>query len=193
MQISRALNLVLPIPRGDTTIYLHSMPISYEVFRANHKIISTAYFEVMREGPEYAAGVAPMVAAMALEDAGKMVAERAGGTGDGGVRSLLAEIQRLSCIIAPSDNGYETLPINVALQRGTITQEDWREVENALVFFILISAMTRRSAVETFLNMMLPMFNALTTSLNPTEYFASLPTLTPAGVTPLRVASSGPR
>ena len=44
---------------------------------------------------------------------------------------LLAELKRLTLVLAPGVGGYEYLPVDIALQKQVINAEDWTEAEKA--------------------------------------------------------------
>ena len=50
MRLDKKLNLVIPIEDDERTIYVHSMPISKQVFEANVFIISKTLSVLYEEG-----------------------------------------------------------------------------------------------------------------------------------------------
>lgn len=173
MRINRALNLVVPVERDDVTIYFHSTPISREVYEANYRIISAAHAEVC------AGSAAQMVngvrtAALALKANGRRMAEEAGADGDFGASAMLGEIRRQTIAIVPNDSQWETLPVDVAIQRNLIDGEEWSEVENALVFFMLIYWMAGVREREATLRALAGPLGLLIESLSPTEWIGSM-------------------
>jgi hypothetical protein len=199
MRIDRELNLVLPINLGDADGYVHSMPISRAAFEGSYKIIAAAYSEIWSGGAEQAFRAGPRIAALEIKEAGKTLAIKRGlvdeagnARSDGGALALMQEIQRLSNIIAPTENGWEVLPVNVAIGRNIISKSDWEEVENSLAFFTLVSAMTEKARLEAFWQMVAPMVSFQIVSQNCTEYSQSLPTSMLVPALPGAVASSVP-
>jgi len=175
MNIDKRLNLVVPIERDDgTNLYIHSTPISYEVFEKYFLVISKTFAGIYSEGLNVLAG--PKIAAIML----KRIAQELGlWDGEEGVGSgLMSEIRRLSNVLCLTDGKWQPLPLETALNRGLIGEDDFREAEGAIVFFICISAMHKRSLVESTLNGMCDLWGLQTTSLNCSEYGNLLPTLT---------------
>lgn len=173
MKIDRRLNLVVPIERdGAEKLYVHSAPIMRETFERYYLTISKAFTEIYRNN----LGIfgAPRVAAMILKD----VAEKDGvWEGEGGVeQGLMNEIRRLSNVITPTPAGWGSIPLSVAVERELIDDDEVSEVENAIVFFILNSAMHRRSAMVGILTGAAKLWDAQITSLGSMEFAASLKT-----------------
>ena len=173
--INNSLNLVIPIETPQGVIYAHSCPIAHEVFDRFYFVIGKCWSRLFKEGLGEVAG--PRIAAKLLRDIAK-----ADGIldGEGGVDlGLLREIQRLTNILLPKDTGgWQTLPFEEAVHRHALTAEDASEVENAAVFFTLGWSMLRRNVREIFVTGAAELWGAQTTSLNTTEFCASLPTST---------------
>lgn len=189
MQINTALNLVLPIRRdaaGKPTLYAYHTPISREVFEANWRIIGAAYATVF-DDPRYAGSAAVRVATLALKDAAKDE-----GIGLDLAGPLLADIKRLTMILAPTDAGFVPQPVDVAIGRGIIDADDWSEVESVLVFFTCAFSIAPRSRQAPVANRLAPVIGGSITSLPPMEWLASLPTSTPAATTESIITSLVP-
>ena len=201
MKIDAKLNLVIPI-YGDPQImndpktgkeaeidtikaYVHATPISREVFEANFVVISKTFSAIYGEGLGAIAG--PRVARMML----KKVAEDLG-MWDEVQGGLVAEMRRLANYIGPGQNGWETLPLEIAVQRQLIDGDDAAEVENAVAFFTVVSAMHRRNALRATLAGAASLWSAQITSLNCTDFAASLKTSTEAVNSSESPASSVP-
>ena len=170
--LNRKLNLVLSVETEKGPIHVHSAPISREVFEDNFLVISKAFTAVYTHGLGPVTG--PRVAALLLkEEAKKMdVWERT-------QQSLLAEIYRLTNVIAPTDSGWDTMPYDVAKKRGVLDEDSAAEVENCIVYFICASSIHLRAEMAVALEGLSTLWSARTTSSNVTEYMRSLPTLTP--------------
>ena len=180
LKISRPLNLVQEFETDTGTIYLHSMPISVEVWRNYFLVLTKTYSQLFAQGIHTIAG--PAIARLMLEQIA-----RADGVWEGqaGVaQGLLPEIRRLSNVLAPTGAGWDMIPYEIAIQRGVIDSEAAEEMEGALVFFICASAVLRgpkaREKLEILLGMLERLWGAQSTSLDITAFRASLPTLTPA-------------
>ncbi len=192
MQISSTLNLVFPIrwsdkpdAEGNLTplIMAYHMPISQAVFEANWRIISATAATLLKKG------VGPSVvsiATLALKDAGRADAADYGlpeglTIEAGGMAiSLLAELHRLTTVLAPSTAGYESLPVDIAIARNVIDADDWMEAESALVYFTcgLSSATRQRKAASA--SLLASALMGSITSSPISEYLGSLPTSTTA-------------
>lgn len=182
MRINRALNLVVPVETGAGTVYLHSSPLSREAFEGSFRIIAAAHADIFGRGGAYIMS-GPRVAALTLRSVGRAQADAEGREGDTGATALLGELRRLTVVIAPGANGWDTLPVDTAVQRGVIEAEDWTEVENALAFFMLVYWMEPRSNVENAMTKMAGLMKLSIVSSSPTEFIASLQTSTPAALT----------
>src|SRR6516164_2340569 len=125
IKLNRKLNLVLTVETGDGPVHIHSAPISREVFEDNFLVISRAFTAVYTNGLGPVTG--PRVAALLLRDEAKKlnVWERT-------QQSLMAEIYRLTNVIASSEGGWETMPYDVAKKRGVIDEDAAAEVENCI-------------------------------------------------------------
>lgn len=176
MNIDRSLNLVVPVDRADgTTIYVHASAISREAFDANFLVIAKTFTAIYAEGLGVVAG--PRIAAKMLKkvaaDMGQLEVVQKG---------LLAEMSRLTNVIAPGGNGWTSLPVNIALDQKMIDADDVEEVENAIAFFTLASAMHKKREARGILEQAARLWSALISSSNATEYAASLSTsMTAAG------------
>jgi hypothetical protein len=98
----------------------------------------------------------------------------------------MMEIRRLSNVVALGPKGWAGVPLQVALDEGTIGEDERAEVENAIVFFTVASLVHRRADLPAILDGASKLWGAQTTLLNATEFAASLPTST-------KDASSGER
>ena len=175
MRIDKRLNLVTEVEVSEGSIFVHSTPISRDVFEKYFLIISKTFSTIISEGLSFVSG--PRVAAMMM----KKVAVDAGiWDGPDGVQNgLIAEIRRLSNVVMPSPQGWKTLPYQSAIDSGLLDPDDVAEVDGLIAFFICASAMSRRNEIGPVLDKM-RLWGSATTSLNSTEYSASLPISTPA-------------
>ena len=103
-------------------------------------------------------------------------------------------MQRLSNVIAPGGQGWAAMPLHVAVAQGLLDEADVDEVENAIAFFILASAMHKKKDAKIVLTEAAKLWSAQITSLNSTAFAASLPMLMPTvssgeKVPPSRIAS----
>lgn len=180
MQINSALNFVIPIrvaEDGEALAWAYHTPISSEIFQANYRVIAETNARIWGKGLKYAATAGARIAALTLRDVSKADAEEYGIDDLG--PSLLAEVKRLTIVLAPSGAGFQPLPVDLAIQRKVIEQADWDEVEAAIVFFTVGYAMSKRAARADFCELISSRIGGSITSLPPMEFAASLAISTP--------------
>jgi hypothetical protein len=174
MKINRSLNLVIPVTDDDSVLYVHSTPIGREVFERYYLIISKVFAAIYSEGLNVVAG--PRVAYLVLKE----LAKKGGPAAEQDVQNgLIAEIRRLTnvCVMNPT-GGWEVVPFQSVIDRQMLDDDTIAEVESAIVFFIVNSALHKRGVLTTMLEMMVDLFGWRLTSSNVTEYLSSLPTST---------------
>jgi hypothetical protein len=175
----------LPIYRDNDVVagYVHSIPISRAAFEANYILLSATFAAVYNQGLGEMAG--PRVAELILKDVAKARGMDA--------TPLLDEIKRLSCLIQPGANGWETIPLHEAISRKQIDEDDVAEVMGALVFFTCAWGTMPRQRAKDILPGAARMWGAEMSSLLPTEWIASLQTSTEtasSGATALPLAAA---
>ena len=181
MELDRGLNLVISVERSDgVTVYVHSTPISRDVFKQFYRVIWKTFTALYENGAQGAITSTRVAGMMLREFAAQQGQAQAVETG------LFAEIRRLSDVIVPSDRGWVTAPFYDAVERGVIDADDMDEVENIVSFFIVNSAMLKKRERDAILTDRAENLGWRTTSSNSTAFAASLTTSTP-------VASSGER
>ena len=173
MKINKALRMVIPIEQDDgQTFYVHASSISREIFEQYFLVISKAFSAIYNEGLGITAG--PRIAALMV----RRVAEESGSREDV-ERGLLNEIKRLAnVVISTPDRGWETISLHEAVTRSLISGDEVSEVENALTFFSLASAMHKRAEREGILKGAVSIWGGQITSSDLTEFSRSLPTST---------------
>jgi hypothetical protein len=171
VKLNRKLNLVMDVETDDGLIHVHSVPISREVFEDNFLAISRAFTAVYTNGLGPVTG--PRVAALLLKQEAQTL-----GVWDRTQQSLLAEIYRLTNIIAPGPSGWETMPFDVAKKRGILDDAAAAEVENCIVYFICASSIHLKAELTVAMEGLSTLWGAQTTLSNVTEYIRSLPTST---------------
>jgi len=184
MKLNKKLNLVFPIEMENGVAYIHSMPVSREVFEMNYLVLSMTFMEIYskRLGPI----MGPRVASLLLKDQALSLTPKAS-FGDKNFildpdddvwgktqRTLLQEVFRLTNIIMPTDNGYDTIPYMQAKQQKIIEGDDVSEVENALVYFCVASHLHQKEELPMAYAGLERLWGAQTTSLNVSEYMNSL-------------------
>lgn len=197
--IDEKLNYVVPIDTEAGTVYVHSTPISREVFERNFLLVSKTFARLYNE--QLGATAAPRVAKMMCRQVAiEMNGTEPDGTpldagpGTNSFNSLMMEIRRLSNVVAQGSSGWETYPLQEAVDRKSMSESDLSEVENVLVFFTLASAMHRKSVLRDILDGAAKLWDAQITSSNSTDFAASLRTSTAAATSGKTAeGSSGPQ
>jgi len=180
MKIDAALNMVLPLLREDGTTYgyIHSIPISTTVYDAHFKLMIRAYGAMIGDG-----SLAVLSAHRYLKDAAEVMAPK-DGRADILYLPLLNEIERLSAAIISTPRGWETIPLQQAISQNMLEDPDDAAVAlNSIVFFTLawrVLPKAQRANIPYFLGLL----GAATSSLNSTDWIASL-------ATPTAIVSSG--
>jgi len=171
VKLDRKLNLVMTVENGDGPVHIHSVPISREVFEDNFLVISRTFTSVYTNSLGPVTG--PRVAALLLKQEAQTL-----GIWERTQQSLMAEIYRLTNVVAAGDNGWEQMPFDVAKKRGVLDDDTAAEVENCIVYFICASSIHLKQEMAVAREGLSTLWDAQTTSLNVTEYTRSLPTLT---------------
>jgi hypothetical protein len=178
MKISKQLNVVIDTENGA----VHAMPIGQAVFEKYFEEIGATFDSLYTM---IGALAAPRVAALELR---KICQARGTWEGEQGVQQgLMNEIFRLANYVhldAEKGPGWQVMPLYDAIQQGKIGDREKGEVANALVFFTCASSMHRADGLTFALHSMTQYWGGQTTSLDCTEYAASLPI-------PTAAASSG--
>jgi hypothetical protein len=177
MKIDRNLNLVIPVQsEKHGVIYCHSVPISRDVFETFYLELGKVFsqcFDSINES--HLVLSAPQLAYPAL----KSIARKAGNwDGNGGVKfGLVNEIIRLTNIILPGERGWETVPLDSAVKRGMIDEDEEAEILSSVIFFTAISKVAPRDLKNSFLEMVGTLRNWQLLSLDSSAFKTSLPTL----------------
>src|SRR5271170_5114052 len=134
--INKKLNLVIPIETDTGKIWIHSTPISRAIFESNWLLLTRtlSYLYSNTIGP----AMAPRVAALGLRDTAKELDETKDVSND-----FIIEMYRLTSVLMPNPGGapgWQTIPFSEVKARKLIDEEQLAEVENALVYFIVASA-----------------------------------------------------
>ncbi|EEU9377724.1 TPA: hypothetical protein SI321_003690 [Escherichia coli] len=174
MKISRNLNLIIPVRTEKGNGWIHATPISKEVFKEHFFILSKTFSAIFSEGLGVVAG--PRIACLMLE---RISSDMNIWDGEKGVRNTLVnEIIRLANLVYPVEGkGYDTIPLDMALERGIVEFDD---VAGELVFFTCVSSINTPEQTEQMMLAVSGMWNSRTSSLSLTDWIASLPTLKPA-------------
>ncbi|WP_336284301.1 hypothetical protein [Citrobacter arsenatis] len=177
MKISRSMNLIVPADTDLGTCYIHSTPISKEVYREHFFVLSKTFAAIFSAGLGVVAG--PRVAYLMLE---KVARDDKVWEGESGVKNTLVnEIIRLSSLVYPVEGkGWDNQPLDVAIEKGIIDQD---EALGELVFFTCVSSINKPDQVIGLMETASGIWNSAITSLDVTAWMRSLTTSTPAGNT----------
>ena len=171
------------------TVHIHSTAVSREIFEQFYLELGKVFSQCFEsDNPSHVALSAPRLAYPSL----KSIATQSG-TWDGpsGVKfGLINEIIRLTNVIYCGENGWETLPFDLAIKRGIIDEDEEAEVMSSLVFFTAISKVAPRDFRVSFLEMAGNLRHWVVTSLDCMAYQTGLPTLTKTDVTGKKVTES---
>ncbi|MED9553881.1 hypothetical protein RCN91_09785 [Escherichia marmotae] len=171
MKISRNLNLIIPVRTEKGNGWIHATPISKEVFKEHFFILSKTFSAIFSEGLGVVAG--PRVAFLMLE---RISRDSGIWDDDKGVRNTLVnEIIRLANLVYPVEGkGYDTIPLDMALEREIVELDD---VAGELVFFTCVSSINSPEQAKGTLDVVNGIWSTQYSSLNLTDWIASLPTL----------------
>lgn len=170
MRIDKKFNIVIPVESDSGTIYVHSTPLRREVFEKYFLIISKTFAGIYSHGLNIVAG--PRIAYMMLKQIA--IEEKVWEGGDGIENGLMNEVRRISTVLLPSENGWTLTPLQDAINKQALNQEEIDEIEGSIIFFICASAIHRRTDLEAILNGLQDLWGTQTTLLNCTEFRNSL-------------------
>lgn len=185
MNIDKKMNLVVPVYQDDgTTTYVHSMPISREVFEKYFLVLSKTFSAMHAEGLGFLAG--PRVASLLLR---QIATDMGAWDGEAGVkRGLVGEMIRLTNVIAPGG----IIPMQEAVDQKVFSPDDLSEVENAITFFTVVCSMHRKNVLASILEQVAKLWGGQCTLFNCTDFAASLRTSTVTEDSTKKAASSVP-
>lgn len=200
MKVNENLNLVIPLRSdGDrTTVWGYHTPISTEVFEANFIILAATKAALTGKGIQFLMGSGPRIAALTLKDEARKDAQERGDfdaegkPSDRAARALLAEFKRLTTLVAPTENGWDTVPVDAAIAQGIIDAEDWKEAESALTFFTCHYALATRAERKQIIPATASVLRGESTSSPLSEFLHSLQPLTKAEISAQKEGSSVP-
>ena len=166
-----------PVMIQPVTAYVHSTPLAAEIVEKHFLILGQTFSQIFNQGLGAAAGPGMAMRLM------KRIAQRTGEwDGDEGVeKGLVEEIRRCTMVVVSGASGWTAVPLQVAVDRKVLDDEDRREVENAIVFFIAVSATLNRAERKPMLESACALWSAQLSSLNASAFAASLPRSTGTG------------
>jgi len=178
MKIDRRLNLVLSVTTEDAqTMWVHHTPIRREIFQSHFLVITKTLSAMYEEQlpPGMGMRIALLMMRRVAKDMGEPIPQQV-------EMALLPELWRLTNVLVPNYNngsGWTTLPLEKVIADKIIDEEDAEEVKNHIVFFTCASWVHKRTELDEMIYPILRNSGSQITSLNSTEFIASLPTSTP--------------
>lgn len=175
MNINEKLNIVIPLYDEATNVYayVHTAPVSREVFDANYKLLAKTFSTILDMRLGMAAG--PRVAANVMREVAEELASPRR-SADAMVASFTNEVRRLSNAIVSQPTGWEQVPLQVAIDRGMISQDDAREVESPILFFSVHWPMLDKMMRTPYLEGSAQVCGGQLSSLSPMGYIEFLRT-----------------
>lgn len=173
VRIDEQLNLIVPVDRSDgKTVYVHASPISRMVYDQYWWELAKTFAAIYGEG--FSVTIGPRISARLL----KRVSVEAGTwDGEGGAEvGLLGEIRRLANVVVPSPNGWQTIPLDDAMRRKMIDEDDIDEIEGVLVFFSVGWRLHLKKERRTIMDGAVKLWGASTSSQTLSAFIGSLPT-----------------
>ena len=169
MKIDQRLNLIVPVEVGGVTVYAHSAPVSAETFDQYWLLLGKTYSALYSNGLGPLAG--PRLAAKMMRDVSVGLESGPGYTGQGlGAAAVMNEVRRLTNVITPDG----VISLQEAEAKKLIDPEDKDVLENAIVFFIVVSAMQLPGDLKETLETVCGLWSARLSSLNCTAFADSL-------------------
>lgn len=172
MKIDKKLNIIIPIERSDDTgkakvdAYIYALPLSLAAFNINCDLIGRAYTKIMTGGLGTIAGTRMTMNVM-REIATKSNSEES-------FTNFQTELRRLSEYASMSPDGWKKIPLAEAIEKKLLDEDEASEVENALAFFMVASAMYKKSENRTVMLGLASILDAFPTSSNFSEFLNSL-------------------
>ncbi len=186
ISINKRLNLVIPIEREDgTTLYVHAMPIARETFETYYMVLAKTWNTFANNQLNHVS--APTIAYLTLRDVARQTQRLPGMSWDegpdgiSGEMGLVANMVRMANVITPqtTDNTGAT-PLQIALDKGIVTEEEKHEVLNILTFFTVVSHAAPKDMGRAFLMASSQILQMPTTYSTVMEYARFLRTSTDA-------------
>ena len=171
MKIDRKLNIVIPVEtESKGLIYVHSTPISRDVFEQFYlelgKVFSQCFDSINQA---HLALTAPQLAYPAL----KTMTIKAGNWEEV-KKGLINEIVRLTNVLVTGEKGWESIPLDLAIKREILDEDEESEVLSALTFFTAICRVAPKDLRMSFLEMAGSLRSWVLTSSDSTEYLNGL-------------------
>ena len=184
MKISENLRLIVPIYENEIDPaekeedqappigYAHSAPVSRAAFEGSCELIMATNASIQSLG-QYATKEAALIM--------RKAAERLRLVKEGEEPALMMEIRRLTNVVLPTASGWEPRTFQEVVDGKLLSEDDIREVMNAITFFTVGWHVMPRRARVVYLTDVMPIWGARLTSSTLMEFAASLPTSIAAG------------
>jgi hypothetical protein len=173
VSINKKLNLAIPFETETGKIWVHSVPLSREVFEAHYLVLTKTLSAVYTKG--LGPAMAPRIASLMLRDTAKELEIE-----DQVQNQLIQEIYRLTNVIMPNPaGGWQTVPFGEVKMKKLVDEDIVSEAENAIIYFIVASAVHLKKELSMAYQGLTEIWNAQITSSNVTVFSNSLGTSTP--------------
>ncbi len=170
MKIDKKLNFVSTITREDgSLVYLHVVPFPYEVVEQNCVMLGGLFNNFFSLVGSVGA---PRVAAMMLRNILK--AQQDAGQIAAGMPTIVDDIQRLTTVIWNDNGNWKATSLDTAFKQDILSEDEYREVEGEVVFFMVSSAIQKANLVAPTVGKALEMYSGQLVSLNVTAFRDSL-------------------
>lgn len=175
--INRKLNLVLPAFETEQgVVHVHSIPLGKAAFEQCYDLLCETFAQIQGSSGLFSG---PTRALMDLKRVANLYETGSRAGSNERFRVLMAELQRLTTVIYPTERGWQMVPLARAEAEKVLTEDQTDAVESILVFFTVLSLMIVPDEIKS-VDAFLVLYKAQTTPLNAMEFLRSLPTSTPA-------------
>ncbi|QIX98478.1 hypothetical protein [Cedecea sp. FDAARGOS_727] len=170
VKIDKKLNFVSTITREDgSLVYLHVVPFPYEVVEQNCVMLGGLFNNFFSMVGSVGA---PRVAAMMLRNILK--AQQDAGQIAAGMPTIVDDIQRLTTVIWNDSGNWKTISLDTAFKQEILSEDEYREVEGEVVFFMVSSAIQKANLIAPTVGKALEMYSGQLVSSNVTAFRDSL-------------------
>ena len=175
--ITPDLKIKFPLAINGAKIWLHSEPISEDVFDQFFDELSWLYAKIQRESLWYDAAIGSISKHI------RKYAEKQGTLH--GLNGLEQEffsviLAKTTAFVPAEKGGYEQLPLSTLIARGQLSGKTVRTIEGILLFFTLGVVNYEGEKQADFISGTIGRYSVQSTLLSATECLSSLPTLTEA-------------
>ena len=179
MRIDKRLNLIISIyddeDEAKLIAHVHSTPLARETVEKNFLLLGQTFAAIYNQGLGKAAG--PATSMLLLRQIAQNTGiweEKDGSPGSG--KLLVDEIKRLTTVIIQEGGSWQQVPLDVAVARKFLNDDDRSEVENAIVFFIVNYALLPRRERRAMIEGAAELWGAQLSFSTPSDFQTSLKT-----------------